>query len=419
MIRINNNWIRIALLNFLVVATLGTFLRFAFIKELFFLDYLHFQTAHWHLAIFGWIYQAMYVFIIGAFLSPEQQAQKKYHTLFWLNQTLIIIVFLTLITKGYSFFSVDEDICFVVLIGGFVFSILKDLKISSGSKSIISSEFLKIAFFFLLLSFIGIISIIPIELLFSAKRSILYYLSSQFFLHFQYNGWFIFGIFSLFFKMIENFGIEINTEKFRQFKWLSFSAALITYFLNIFWGYPGHLVFLWIASLGGGIIQLSALLIIRKDVSKIFGELKPHLNSVTAALMKFSYISFCIKLTLQVIIAYPDLASVALTIRNYTIAYFHLVFLCIASVFLFAWNVQFNKLKLIQKNSHTGIYVFSLSILSVELLLFLQGTLLWMGVGFMTFYYESIFLLTLAIPIGIVLILFKNMKHSNFDNINK
>ncbi len=419
MIRINNTWIKIALLNFLIVATLGTFLRFAFIKELTWMDYLHFQTAHWHLAVFGWIYQAMYVFIIGAFLTPEQQAQKKYHTLFWLNQTLIIIVFLTLITKGYSFFSVDEDICFVVLIGGFVFSILKDLKISSGSNRLISNEFLKIAFFFLLLSFLGIISIIPIELLFSAKRSIFYYLSSQFFLHFQYNGWFIFGILSLFFKMIENYGIKINTDKFRQFKRLLLAAALITYFLNIYWGYPGHLVFLWIASLGGGMIQITALFIVRKDISMIFGELKPHLNSVTAVLMKFAYISFCIKLILQVVIAYPDLASVALTIRNYTIAYFHLVFLCIASVFLFAWNVQFNKLKLIQKNSNTGIYVFSFSILSVELLLFLQGTLLWIGVGFMTFYYELIFLLTLGIPISIVLIIFQNIKHSNFGDINK
>lgn len=423
MIKINSTWIRIALLNFLIVAVLGTFLRFAFIKELFFLDYLHFQTAHWHLAIFGWIYQAMFVFLIGAFLTPEQQAQRKYHVLFWMNQILIIIVFITLITKGTSFVSVDEDIFFVFLIGFFVFSLLKDLKTSSVSKNLFSVELLKVAFFFLLISFIGIISILPIELFFSAKRSVLYYLSSQFFLHFQYNGWFIFGILALFFRMIENYGIEINAYRFRLFKWMTFSAVLITYFLNIYWGYPGYLAFLWIASLGGGVIQFFALLFIRKDIAKFFGQLKPHLYPVTIILFKISYVSFIVKLILQVIIAYPPLANVALTIRNYTIAYFHLVFLCIASVFLIAWRIQYKQFSEVEKKSNTGIYVFSISLLLLEFVLFLQGTLLWMGLGFFPFYYELIFLITLALPIGILLIIFQNKNLSYFgvskDNLIK
>lgn len=414
MIKINNTWIRIALLNFLFVAVLGTFLRFAFIKELFFLDYINFQTAHWHLAIFGWIYQAMFVFLVGAFLTPEQQAHKKYKVLFWMNQILIIIVFLTLITGGTSYFSVDEDIFSALLIGFFAFSLLKDLKVSSDSKKLFSTELLKVALFFLLISFIGIISIIPIDQLYGAKRSVLYYLSSQFFLHFQYNGWFIFGVLSLFFRMIENYGIQINIAKFRQVKWMLATSVLITYFLNIYWGYPGHLVFLWIASLGGGILQFLALLLIRKDVTKLFGELKHHLKPITIVLLKFSYISFIIKLILQMVIAYPALASVALTIRNYTIAYFHLVFLCIASVFLVAWNIQYKQISIAKQNTNTGIYIFSVSLLLVEFLLFLQGTLLWIGKGFMPFYYEILFLLTLGIPIGIILIIFQNINLSYF-----
>lgn len=414
MIKINNTWIRIALLNFLIVAILGTFLRFAFIRELFFLDYLHFQTAHWHLAIFGWIYQAMFAFLIGAFLSPEQQAHKKYQLLFWINQILITAVFITLITSGSSFLSVDEDISFFFLIAFFVFSLLKDLKGSPTSKNLFSVEILKVALFFLLFSFIGTLSIIPIEHIFSAKRSIFYYLSSQFFLHFQYNGWFIFGILSLFFRMLENHGIEINVTKFRQFKWMTFTAALVTYFLNIYWGYPGHLAFLWIASLGGGVLQFSALFLIRKEVAKFFGELKPHLNPIATVLLKISYISFIIKLILQVIIAYPPLASVALTIRNYTIAYFHLVFLCIASVFLFAWNIQHQQFQLAEKKSSTGIYIFSIALLLVELLLFFQGTLLWIGIGFLPFYYELIFLITLCLPLGIFIFLFQNFNYYFF-----
>ena len=417
MIKINNAWIRIAMLNFLFVAVLGTFLRFAFIRELFFLDYLHFQTAHWHLAIFGWIYQALFTFLIGAFLSEEQQSKKIYQLLFWSNQFLITIVFITLITSGSSFFSVGLDISFISLIGIFVFSLIKDLNRTDTSKNLISIGLLKVALFFLLLSFIGTLSIIPIELLFSTKRSVLYYLSSQFFLHFQYNGWFIFGILSLSFRMIENYGIQVNVGKFQQFKWVSFSAVFVTYFLNIYWGYPGHLAFLWIASLGGGVLQFFALLLVRKEVVKLFKELKFHLNPITITLLKISYISFISKLILQVIIAYPALASVALTIRNYSIAYFHLVFLCITSVFLFAWNIQHKQIRIVKHNSNSGLYIFSIALLLVELLLFLQGTLLWIGEGFMPFYYEILFFFTLGLPIGIILIIFQNINFTYFSAI--
>lgn len=415
MIKINNTWIRIALFNFLLVAVLGTFLRFAFIRELFFLDYINFQSAHWHLAVYGWIYQAMFAFLTGAFLAPEKQEQKKYRILFWGNQLLLIIVFFTLITSGTSYFSIGLDISFLILIGSFVFFLIKDLNETFTSKKLFSVEILKLALFFLIVSFIGTLSIIPIEQLFSSKRSVLFYLSSQFFLHFQYNGWFIFGILSLFFKMVENYGIQINTTKFRKFKWMLAASTVITYFLNIYWGYPGHLVFLWIASLGGGLLQFYALLLIRKDVALLFGELKPRLNLITCTLLKFAYISFIIKMILQMIIAYPALAGVALTIRNYTIAYFHLVFLCITSVFLVAWNIHYKQITGVKQNTNSGIYVFSVAVLLVELLLFLQGTLLWIGNGFMPFYYEILFLFTLGLPIGILLIIFQNINFSYFS----
>lgn len=418
MIKIYNNWIKIAFLNFLIVAVLGTFLRFAFIRELFFLDYLHFQTAHWHLAIVGWIYQAMFSYLIGAFLSQEKQQQKKYHILFWCNQLHIISVFVILITGGISFFSVGLDISFLLLISIFVFFLLKDLKGSSHSKNNFSVEILKVALFFLLLSYLGTIFIIPIELFPDTKRSVLYYLSSQFFLHFQYNGWFLFGVLTLFFRMLEYYQIQINTAKFSQFKWLLISAVFITYFLNIYWGYPGHLLFLWIASFGG-LLQFSGLLLIRKEVKTVFNELKKHLNPLSERLLKFAYISFIIKLVLQLIIAIPAFASVALTIRNYTIAYFHLVFLCITSVFLVAWNIQFKQITLEKQSKNTGIYIFSIAVLLVEFLLFFQGTLLWIGSGFMPFYYELIFLFTLGIPIGIILIIYQNINISYFGNIKK
>ena len=59
--------------------------------------------------------------------------------------------------------------------------------------------------------------------------------------------------------------------------------------------------------------------------------------------------------------------------------------------------------------------MFGVAVLLVELLLFLQGTLLWIGQGFMPFYYEILFLLTLALPVGIILIIFQNINFSYFS----
>ncbi len=373
------------------------------------MDYIHFENAHWHLAIFGWIFQIMYSFIIGAFLTPPQQEQKKYKLLFLFNQAFIFAMVIMILINGYSVISIGFDIGFLVPVLFFIRSFLKDLKISSNAPAAFSEGLIKAALFFLALSFLGVFSMIPIELFYNAKRSILYYLSSQFFLHFEYNGWFTFGLFALFFRLCENNGVLFNTQKFVRFKWLMVFSAFLTYFLSIYWGYPGHYPFLFIA-VTGGLLQLVSVFIIYHDFKNVFLEIKSKLNKYTKFLFLLSFCSFLVKLVLQVIIIFPRIAGLALSIRNYTIAYLHLMFLGVASTFFIGWAIEQKYILTARKKIDFPVITFAIGIVLIELLLVFQGTLLWMDFGFIPFYYESLFLITLLLPLSLFFIFIRNFK---------
>ena len=51
-----HRWFWVALLNFVLAAVAGILLRYAFVQELEWMQYRHFQHAHSHVAMLGWIF---------------------------------------------------------------------------------------------------------------------------------------------------------------------------------------------------------------------------------------------------------------------------------------------------------------------------------------------------------------------------
>ena len=65
-------WIVIALLNMLIAVSIGALLRFAYVEEISWLAFKNFLHAHSHAAMLGWVYLALFTFLISTFLPKNR-----------------------------------------------------------------------------------------------------------------------------------------------------------------------------------------------------------------------------------------------------------------------------------------------------------------------------------------------------------
>lgn len=405
-------WFKLALFNFLLAASIGVLLRFAFVNEIKWLNYKSFQHAHSTLALLGWGYLGFFAVILASFNPAIITERKIYRQLFVLSFTLIIISCASFVLFENKIIPNLFITLFSFLVFIFVSNFFKDTSSIYGSRS--SYLYLKIALLFLCLSFLGSYVAIWAMLASGAKKILLYYLSSQFFLHFQYNGWFTFGVLGLILKFCEEKGIKTNEKVNKSILIYLFSGAILSFFISLFWGSQTKLWLLWIAALGG-IIQLLPMIIYRRYLFVMIRDLSATLSAQFRIFFVLSIVCFLLKLFMQVIIIVPEIATLAFTIRNYVIAYVHLVFIGMASLFLIAWAIEHKQIS-VAKTVWMGLYAFVAGFILVEIVLFLQGTLLWMGKGFIDFYYPLLFLVSVLLPLGLLVVTIKNMKYLPFKN---
>jgi hypothetical protein len=255
---------------------------------------------------------------------------------------------------------------------------------------------------------------IPALLVSGTKKILLYYLSSQFFLHFQYNGWFTFSVLSLLLRLAEERQVYLDQGKNKITLFVMTTAVILTFFISLFWGDQTKSWLLGIASLGG-ILQLGIIIIYRKYFYGIFKKVTQKLNKQFRILIIVSLACFILKLVMQAIIIVPFIATLAFTIRNYVIAYIHLVFIGMVSLFIFAWAVEHGFIT-IARTVRVGVNSLVTGFVLVELILFVQGTMLWMGKGFLSFYYPLLFIASVLLPLGLLIITIKNLKYLPFKN---
>ncbi|MEZ5055634.1 MAG: hypothetical protein R2879_01220 [Saprospiraceae bacterium] len=392
-------WFHIALINFLAAAALGALMRYAFVAELPLLEYRNIMHGHSHTAMLGWIYLGLYGLLVENFLSKENLSKRYYGNLFWLTQFAVAGMFIFFPIYGYKGISIFFSTLHIVFSYFFVVRFWKDLKDTKGGKW--SVVFVKTALAFMVLSTLAIWCIGPV-MVSNMKGSALYYGIIQFFLHFQFNGWFIFSIVALLIVFFEKHNSRVFLY-LRPFYYLLLVATILTYVLAVTWSTPIPILF-WINS-AGVLLQLVALFYFLKW---IFPLLKSNILTYAALekkLMVFGLICFIFKILAQSVLIIPAFATIAYTIRNFVIGFLHLLLLGMVTTFLlfFALNIlkTVNR-KLLKAGS---ILLFS-GIISTELLLFFQGAMFWQAKGFLPFYYELIFGLSLLMPAGILLLLF-------------
>jgi hypothetical protein len=235
-------------------------------------------------------------------------------------------------------------------------------------------------------------------------ESIWYKSSIYFYLHFQYNGWFILALLGILFFVLEENGIGFNPEKFRSFYLLLNGGVLLTVFLSFLWFVPPTAIY--ILGLIGVVAQLLAFYELWSLLKDHFFVLKKIFPAACVFLFKTALVLLAAKLFMQFFSAFPYVARLAFLLKDFVIGYLHLVFLGIVIPVLLVF-LNYFKLVTIPKSF---LWLFYFAFFTTEILIFYKAIAVWLGLPFFEEYYVLLAFLSVAFPIAVAILFFKNLK---------
>ena len=376
---------------------MGLALRFSFLESID-LNYRYLTHAHSHVAMLGWVYLMLFTLFVHYFIPNEP---KVFNRLFWLTEFAVVGMMISFPIQGYAALSITFSTLHIFCSYYFVYLIWKHIKIAT-----VTEKLLKMALLFMVISTIGVWCLGPaVSIL--GPTSAFYHIAIQFFLHFQFNGWFLIAVIAVFFHLLK---VE-DSKLFRQFYKLLIVSTVLTFALPMQWFAP-HFSLPWINGVG---VVLQVLVLY-----KFFQLIKPNQHLVfrqdyknVVYMYSFALVCFILKVLFQTMSILPEFSAVVYNHRNFVIGFIHLLMLGVISGFLFAFILKSN----LVSNSKTlsfGIYSFLLGFVLTEVLLLIQGIMFYLGTGILPHYYLLLFLFSILLPLGICALLFTIIKHKPY-----
>ncbi|GAA4442575.1 hypothetical protein GCM10023188_42430 [Pontibacter saemangeumensis] len=401
-IHTKRSWLLVALGNLVVVAFLGLLLRWMFVAPVSGLNYKYLLHGHSHVALLGWLYTAVFVALLAAYLPSAYQEKRTYTWQFWLSQGAVLGMLLSFPVQGYGLFSIFFSTAHLLLSYWFIYQFLKDARSAgvSNGKHGLSLRFVKAALFFLALSSLGPWAMGPIMAT-GHSGSEIYFNAIYFYLHFQYNGWFTFAVLGLLFWLLEHHHISFNRIYGRLFFRLMCWACLPAYLLSVLWTKPAAVIYA--VSGVAALVQVVALGLLLAVLWPVRQQLLNLFSGWSRGVFMLATLAFVLKTLMQFSTAIPYMADLAYKLRFFIIGYLHLVLIGFVSFFLFAFFVQLGWLSFRGSLSRWGIGVFIAAFVASEALLFLQGILYWAGAGAIPAYNEILFWVSVFLPMGVLL----------------
>ncbi len=373
-----NYWLKFSLYSLLIVASLGTLMRYKMGFDFPFFEQKNIQHAHSHFAFSAWVAHTLYVFMIH-FLQSKVSSDyiKQYRILVAINLICAYGMLVSFFLSGYSPFSIALSTATIAISCFFAYFFFKDLKKLEPGNS--SKPWFKAALIFNMISAFGTFYL-AYMMMSKHFNERMYLASIYYYLHFQYNGFFIFSC----------MGLAINQAKkilpgytYKKITFRLFVAAIVpAYFLSILW--VKMPTWLYIVVVAAAFTQLTGWITFITQFFKYASD-KVNIGGLTKFLMLFVTVAFSIKLMLQVGSTIPSLSKLAFGFRPIVIAYLHLVLLAVISVFLLAYAYS---TKLIQHSKATSVAlsIFAFGVFANEFVLGIQGVA---SFGYVSFPYMN------------------------------
>lgn len=378
------------LFNFLTAAFLGLFMRYTAVGKVSFpFIYRYVVHAHSHVAMLGWVYLALFALILYHFLPTWH---RKYNILFLITQISVIGMLFSFLFQGYAAFSITFSSLHVLSSYAFFYFIRKDTKYTKSA----GDSTLNLALIFMFISTMGLWFMAPIMAL---KVSEPWNQTPvQFFLHFQFNGWFIFAILGLLFKILK---IQ-KSPLFRRFI-ISLSLSLfLTFALPLSWYIKSSLW--WGINTLGILFQLVAVYYFIRLVRPHFKNYLTTSSATKRFLLYFSLCSFGFKVAVQSMVFIPEIAQKSHLYPNFIIGFIHLIMLGVVSGFLFLFFLELPTFVHSKTATRMGVFLFIFGVISTEVLLFFQGILFYLGKGFFSNYSLYLFIASVFLVLGVLFV---------------
>jgi len=388
----------ISLYFFLAIALLGLILRAVPVFDIP-INFHNFLHAHSHVAFLGWLHGAFIAFISYIFLKDKLQT-RFFKYIYWFTILNIIGMYFSFPIQGYKAFSIAFLSLFLVGTYFFLYYFFKNK--SNTQKYPATYKFVRAGLWLQFLSSLSPWSLVFILKIFG-KNSNFYKFDIFYYLHFQYNGWFLFALIGLTFYLLERRGITINYKQVNLIYKLMLIAVFLGYFSNTLWAKPGWIFNL--ISMAGGLAEIIAFLILLRILLRYRRYLKHQISSVSYQILLIVLLLLYTKATLQFIGSLQYYADLSYHIRDFIIGYLHLIMLGIFSSFLLVLGHEFEFFRL----KKIPFILFFTGFVVTETLIFLRGIFQWFEWSFNgNLINQFLFYFTLLMFTGILFMLINN-----------
>ena len=321
-------WLKFSVFNFLIVALLGVTMRYKILYSMPFLDQKHLQEAHSHFAFYGWITNVIYVLILNYMHKINAQIDlKKYEKLIVVNLIASFTMLGAFLYGGYFWASIAGSTVALLCSFVFFFFFVRDAKKIQ--------DFSKLWFlaglFFAVISSVGVFNLGYMMMSKTATQD-LYLASEYYYLHFQYNGFFIFSCIGFLLFSMKQAGSGISEKQNKLIFWLLFIGCVIGYGLSVLW--MKMPVSIFAAIVVATIMQTIGAVLLFVFIKKNWTNLVLKWSPMHRFVLLYAGFAFAVKIALQLGSTIPALNQFAFGFRNVVIAYLHLVLLMCIATFL-------------------------------------------------------------------------------------
>lgn len=363
------HWFSIAFFYLVVVAIAGFLIRLDILVQLPIPNVRNIIHAHSHTALLGWVYSAIYIAIIAAYLPSGLQSRRIYKIIFWLTQISVLGMLVTFTMKGYWMLSIAFSTIHILLFYWFLVHFLSDLKKGNIEKQITGAPiyFLKAGLFFLFLSTLG-----PWALgIISAKGMAgtdIYFQAIYYYLHFQYNGFFVFVILALWFWTLSINNVPYPKKLVRKLFPAFCILTIVSYSLSLLgFEIPGWLKVIAFIS---GFLQLVIISIVFGIMHFRRSQLFRGLTRPMQLFFSLAAILLFLKFLLQWISAMPTIGVPVFVTKDIVIGYLHLVLLGFTTLSIWVWMSANGIFKVDSPTGVLGMILFIAGFAISEFILF-------------------------------------------------
>lgn len=353
-------WFRFALLSLFLVAFLGFIMRYKLAFSFPFLDQKHTMHAHSHLAFTGWVSHALFTIITALCVSLQS---RRIIWILSLNVIAAIGMMISFLIQGYGPVSIGFSTLSIAVGVSFALHIRKS-KVELNPTHYLLLVWANV---FNVLSSIG-----PFALAFLMINHIsnqgAYMASLYFFLHFQYNGWFILGVLFLFLLFLptlfdENPPLNVGIK-------LIIASVIPGYALSVLW--LNHDLILYPIAIVAAVLQLFGWYHILEVVYRNRKLIRSTFSKTAITIIQLAGLALIIKVVLQTLSVIPGMSDLVFGFRPIVIGYLHLVLLGIITLSLLAFGIQLRWIKE-NKSARISLSIFIAGILLNEIFLMIQG----------------------------------------------